>query len=176
MPLEKGSSKEAISKNIATEMQHGKPQKQAVAIAMREAGAPKPAKDAAGPAHDPKSGQFTSGGGSSSKAAERGYERTITSSQKDAMMADVQSKMEAAKNEHARGRLHTDDLAKETASLNKEMQRLKNIQPTKDQQPTAITQPSSGMPLYKGRNLDSAQGCDIGIASPAGCDWPGRVL
>lgn len=65
MPLEKGSSKEAISKNIATEMAHGKPQKQAVAIAM---------------------------------------------------------------------------------------------------------------PLYKGRNLDADAGCDAGIASPAGCDWPGRVL
>lgn len=33
MPLKKGSSKEAISKNIATEMKAGKPQKQAIAIA-----------------------------------------------------------------------------------------------------------------------------------------------
>ena len=33
-----GSSREAISKNIATEMEAGKPQKQAVAIAMSKAG------------------------------------------------------------------------------------------------------------------------------------------
>lgn len=41
MPLEEGKSKEAISHNIATEIEHGKPQKQAVAIAMREAGVSK---------------------------------------------------------------------------------------------------------------------------------------
>jgi hypothetical protein len=34
MPLETGSGREAISHNIKTEMEHGKPQKQAVAIAL----------------------------------------------------------------------------------------------------------------------------------------------
>jgi hypothetical protein len=38
MPLVRGSSPKAISKNIKTEMAHGKPQKQAVAIAMSKAG------------------------------------------------------------------------------------------------------------------------------------------
>ena len=38
MPLEKGSSQAAISKNIATEREAGKPEKQAIAIAMHEAG------------------------------------------------------------------------------------------------------------------------------------------
>lgn len=44
MPLKKGSSKKAISSNIKTEMAHGKPQKQAIAIAMRTAGKSKPKK------------------------------------------------------------------------------------------------------------------------------------
>ena len=41
MPLKKGKGKKAISANIKTEMAHGKPQKQSVAIALRTAGKPK---------------------------------------------------------------------------------------------------------------------------------------
>lgn len=47
MPLVKGKSKKAISKNIKTEMESGKPQKQSVAIALnvaRKAGAKIPKK------------------------------------------------------------------------------------------------------------------------------------
>lgn len=47
MPLKKSKSKKAIGKNIKTEMAAGKPQKQAVAIAMstaRKAGAKMPMK------------------------------------------------------------------------------------------------------------------------------------
>lgn len=38
MPLKSGSSKSTISQNIKTEIAHGKPPKQAVAIAMSKAG------------------------------------------------------------------------------------------------------------------------------------------
>ena len=43
MPLTKGSSSKVISQNIKIEMKHGKPQKQAIAIALRSAGKTKPA-------------------------------------------------------------------------------------------------------------------------------------
>jgi hypothetical protein len=52
MPLIKGGSRKAVSRNIRTEVAHGKPQKQAVAIALsvaRRAGAdiPRPSRGGA---------------------------------------------------------------------------------------------------------------------------------
>ena len=42
MPLELGKSKKVVSRNIQKEMAAGKPQKQAVAIALSKAGISKP--------------------------------------------------------------------------------------------------------------------------------------
>jgi hypothetical protein len=44
MPLMKGSSDKTVSKNISKIMGEGRPQKQAIAIALRTAGKPKPRK------------------------------------------------------------------------------------------------------------------------------------
>lgn len=44
MPLKSGSDKKTISQNIKTEMAAGRPQKQAIAIAMHQAGKGHPTK------------------------------------------------------------------------------------------------------------------------------------
>lgn len=44
MPLKKGSSQKTISNNIRNEMKAGRPQKQAIAMAMRSAGKSKGGK------------------------------------------------------------------------------------------------------------------------------------
>ena len=47
MPLKSGKSPKIIGANIKTEMKAGRPQKQAIAIAMSKAGMARPRKNAA---------------------------------------------------------------------------------------------------------------------------------
>lgn len=49
MPLKTGKSQAVISSNIRTEIQAGKKQKQAVAIALRKAGVPRKKEKRDGP-------------------------------------------------------------------------------------------------------------------------------
>ena len=58
MPLKSGRSKATISANIRTEMHAGRPQKQAIAIAMSKAGM---SHKTAGNRHEPKHGPGTLG-------------------------------------------------------------------------------------------------------------------
>ena len=48
MPLREGKSQKVIPENIRTEMEAGRPQKQAIAIALSKAGKSKPQKKADG--------------------------------------------------------------------------------------------------------------------------------
>jgi hypothetical protein len=59
MPLIKSGSKKAISQNIRTEMKAGRPQKQAIAIALsvaRKSGAKIPRRASPGSRKSPKAG------------------------------------------------------------------------------------------------------------------------
>jgi hypothetical protein len=44
MPLKKGKSQKVISENIATEIKHGHPRNQAIAMSLRQAGKSKTKK------------------------------------------------------------------------------------------------------------------------------------
>ena len=58
MPLMQGRSRKVVGSNIKTEMATGKPQKQAVAIALHVAGAERPKVDGAYRGANPKTSRY----------------------------------------------------------------------------------------------------------------------
>lgn len=156
MPLEQGSSQETIGQNIATEIHAGKPQKQAIAIAFKEAG--KSNKD-----------EITKQEKEALSRAMHHADTPGAGAKQRAKLRSPEQHQRAVSKEFERGTLYSGSGQKVTDP--KQMAAIANAE-------AGTSKAKDTVMAYGGKNLD-APSCDayqMGAPCAGDSGWPGRVL